>query len=120
MQWRFVLFAVGILLGLGLITGGCVMCWQSDKHNTCYDWKYQSPYYPLYDCKPVSTDFIAMSKCNAPCYCMYLYNYTCLDDTPHIVSPSFIGWGIAMIIAGLILLVVIIVLMKVFKLCCCC
>jgi len=120
MWWKYLLFGFGILLGLGLIAGGCILFWQADKNTTCKDWELQSPYYPLYDCDATSSDLIAMSKCNTACYCEYLYNYTCLDDGPHVVSPTFIGWGIGMLIVGIIVLVAVGIIMKISKLCCCC
>lgn len=119
MEWKFILFAFGIIIGLGLIAGGGVLCWQSNKHNTCYDWQYESPYYPLYDCGLVSSDLIAMSKCDTQCYCSYYYQYTCLNDTPHTISPSFIGWGISLIIVGVIIIVVSSVFIHIFRKSCC-
>jgi hypothetical protein len=96
----------GIVLILGCLVSGGVLCWQSTKQSTCQDWIYQSPYNPSQSCGYTNTDLIAQSKCNSLCYCVdYKYTYTCINSLPGGVSPGFIAGGIVFIIVGIALIV---------------
>lgn len=95
----------GVVFGLGVIASGGVMCWQSTKHNTCSDWEYKSGHITD-ECGYTWEDIIAASKCDTKCYCRSIgYDYDCLVNTPGGVSPTFIAWGVVLIIFGIVIVV---------------
>jgi hypothetical protein len=96
----FVIPAV-ILFGCGAIAGGGVMCWQSTIQHSCSDLNFGEF---GQTCGYTNLNVIAAIKCNTVCYCQdFSYDYHCLD-MPHGVSPTYIGWGVFLILIGLIIL----------------
>lgn len=105
---KIIIFTVALLLCLGAIAGGAILCWQSGKQHTCGDWQMHSPYYPFDSCGYTSSDFIAASKCDTLCYCVSPgFSYTCIGETPSGVSSTFIGGGIVLIVVGIVGIILI-------------
>lgn len=86
----------------GIIAAGCVLIWQSTIRNYCSDWQYKRAEYLNSRCDVTKLSPFAKEHCDTECYCQLGFSFSC-EDMPTGVSPSFIGWGIALIVIGLFL-----------------
>ena len=102
MNWVYIVFPLVVLLCLGFIGGGATLCWASTTHNACSDWgtkRFGE------SCGITNANVIAAIKCDTICYCQQIdYDYVCLD-MPTGVSPTYIGWGVVLILIGVVGLV---------------